>query len=59
MFPAEPELIEQLGVSPSSSIATGTLARYKTPVAFHDVGPSGFPRNAMGKIHKRELRASL
>jgi long-chain acyl-CoA synthetase len=36
-----------------------SLARYKTPVVFHDVGPDGFPRNAMGKIQKRELRGSL
>ncbi len=41
------------------SFCLESLARYKTPVAFHEVGANGFPRNAMGKIQKRALRASL
>ena len=41
------------------SFCVKSLARYKTPVAFHRVDENGFPRNAMGKIQKRELRATL
>lgn len=38
------------------SFCLESLARYKTPAAFHVIGDEGFPRNAMGKILKRELR---
>jgi acyl-CoA synthetase (AMP-forming)/AMP-acid ligase II len=38
------------------SFCLDSLARYKTPAAFHVIGDEGFPRNAMDKILKRELR---